>query len=131
LVPFQYRLGESGNPQGFPRSRREQLELIEAAARAASPEMIEILKSMARHSADERVRVMAAKTVLEFVPRQKEYDLDEEERRESEQWRRLSAEAQVAKLRELIEWAASLPDDDADVVEVAPHDGAEKPAGEH
>jgi len=125
LVPHRFRPGVSGDPAGFPKGRREQLELIEACAREASPEMIEILKSMARHSADERVRVMAAKTVLEFVPRQKEYDPDEEACRERARFASMSAEQQVRELRALIEWAASLPEESDQLTEVVPGDGVD------
>ena len=72
LQPHHYKPGQSGNPQGFPRSRREQLETIERLAREASPEMIEILQEMARHSEDDRVRTMAATKLLEFLPKVKE-----------------------------------------------------------
>ena len=72
LELYRPKPGQSGNPQGFPRSRREQLETIERLAREASPEMIEILQEMARNSEDDRVRTMAATKLLEFVPKLKE-----------------------------------------------------------
>ena len=72
IEPYRWKPGQSGNPQGFPRSRREQLETIERLAREASPEMIEILQEMARHSEDDRVRTMAATKLLEFLPKVKE-----------------------------------------------------------
>jgi hypothetical protein len=72
LQPYHYKPGQSGNPQGLPRGRREQLEMIERLAREASPEMIEILQEMARHSEDDRVRTMAATKLLEFLPKVKE-----------------------------------------------------------
>jgi hypothetical protein len=72
LELYRPKPGQSGNPLGFPRSRREQLEAIERLAREASPEMIEVLQKMARHSEDDRVRTMAATKLLEFLPKVKE-----------------------------------------------------------
>jgi hypothetical protein len=46
--------------------------MIERLAREASPEMIEVLQNMARHSEDDRVRTMAATKLLEFLPKVKE-----------------------------------------------------------
>ena len=41
LEPYQFAPGRSGNPAGFPRARREQLEACERAAREHSAEAIE------------------------------------------------------------------------------------------
>ena len=74
LVPHQFQPGSSGNVAGFPKGRRDQLELIERLAREASVEMVEVLQKLARESEDDRVKTMAASKLLEFWPKRKEYD---------------------------------------------------------
>jgi hypothetical protein len=96
LQPYKWQPGESGNAMGFPKSRREQLELIEAAAREKSLRMVEILSEMAESSEDERVRVMAAKTLLEYLPKPAPEPVDSAPVQRSPQ-----------ELAELLEWAAS------------------------
>jgi hypothetical protein len=66
LQPYQFKPGQSGNPSGFSRSRREQLEACEQAARAHTEEAIATLVELMRHSEDGRVRVVAEKGC--FVP---------------------------------------------------------------
>ena len=76
LVPYQKKGKSSGNPAGFPKSRREQIEACERLARERSPEAIETLTQLMRHSDDDRVRLLAADKlaergigkVREFVP---------------------------------------------------------------
>jgi hypothetical protein len=99
LEPYKFRPGQSGNPAGFPKGRREQLEMIEQLAREASPEMIAILQELARHSEDDRVRTMAASKVLEYLPKRKEYDPGEAER---SPWHGMSADQLREKLIGLV-----------------------------
>jgi len=149
LQPFRYGPGRSGNLSGMSAEQHAKYREIREMKRQLGPAVIERLAELAgleiaedgtvtKVPLDEVFRdndprvVFAATNSLrdQIFGKPREHDPDEEERRESERFGRLSLEAKVRELRELIDWAASLPDDDADVVEVAQHDGAEKPAGE-
>src|SRR5215469_13578056 len=66
LVPFRFKPGQSGNPEGLPRSRREQLATLAAAALEMSPEMLAIAADLARHSPDDRVKTRCAELVLAY-----------------------------------------------------------------
>lgn len=53
--------GQSGNPKGRPPG----LALIRAAFLEAAPRAKEIILELAEHATDERVRLMAAKEILD------------------------------------------------------------------
>ena len=100
LVPHQFRPGRSGNPEGFGGARREQYEEIARIAISGAPEELRNLQRMARESTDERVRVMASKTFLEFVPRSVLERIAEAEFAPSSQ-------RSPAEIAELLAWANS------------------------
>ena len=76
LEPYKFQPGQSGNPAGFPKGRREQIEACERLARERSPEAIEVMTELMRYSEDDRVRLVAAEKIgerglgkaREFVP---------------------------------------------------------------
>lgn len=97
LRPYRFEPGQSGNPAGFPKGRREQLEACEAAARAHTEEAIAVLVELMRHGADERVRVVAADKLLERgYGRPRDYDPDKDVGKEG-----LAARLEAARRRVL------------------------------
>ena len=65
LAPYRFEPGHSGNPEGLPQSRREQMEVCERAALPTVPEAIVTLSELMRHSLDDRVRTRCAEILLE------------------------------------------------------------------
>jgi len=49
LERYKFQPGQSGNPTGFPKGRREQIEACERLARERSPEAIEVMTELMRH----------------------------------------------------------------------------------
>jgi hypothetical protein len=100
LEPYKFRPGQSGNPAGFPKSRREQIEACERLARERSPEAIEIMTQLMRHSDDDRVRLLAADKLNERgLGRAREFVPEEE----MSSWHNMSADQLRAKLIDEIE----------------------------
>lgn len=56
--------GVSGNPGGRPKRTEDEVQLIEAC-RAQTPEALEVVASLMRESANDRVRLAAAQFIIE------------------------------------------------------------------
>src|SRR5215831_13093533 len=65
LVPYRWKPGQSGNPEGFPRSRREQMAACDEAALAVVPAAIVTLTELMQNSEDDRVKTRCAELLLE------------------------------------------------------------------
>jgi hypothetical protein len=65
LAPYRFQPGQSGNPEGISRSRREQMMACEAAALEKTPEAITTLVELMRHSEGDRVRARCAEIIIE------------------------------------------------------------------
>lgn len=65
LVPYQFQAGQSGNPAGSSKSRREQIAACDQAALERTPEALATLTELMRNSLDDRVRTRAAEIIIE------------------------------------------------------------------